>query len=104
MRTVERKVLRSIHGKTVHDSVKTEDLRHQSGVQDMERWVRERRYKHSKRMDDGRLVKNVKQKNPVWKRTQERTPNRWRECCRSSPGKEHAVVNICDYIRKEERR
>jgi len=74
MRTVEMKIIRSIHGKTLHD------LRQRSEIQDIGRWVKQRRKywnKHVNRMEDNRLVKIAKTNNPVGKRTQGKPPKRW---------------------------
>lgn len=96
MRTVEMKTLRSIQGKTIYDRVRNEDIRMQCGIQDIGRWVRQRRRfwnKHIKRMEDNRLVKNAKTNNPVGKRPQGRPPKRWRECWTSSSGEDVLAIN-----------
>jgi len=75
------KIIRIIHGKTLHDRIRSEDLRQLSEIQDIGRWVRRRRKywnKHVNRMEDNRLVKVAKTKNPVGKRTQGRPPKRWK--------------------------
>jgi len=62
MRTVEMKIIRSIHGKTLHDRIRSEDLRQRSEIQDIGRWVRQRRKywnKHVNRMEDNRLQKQT---------------------------------------------
>jgi len=75
MRMVEMKIIRSIHGKTLHDRIRSEDLRQ-----------RMRKYwnKHVNRMEVNRLVKISKTNNPVGKRTQGRPPKRWKECWTST--------------------
>jgi len=55
MRTVEMKIIRSIHGKTLHDRIRNEG-----------RWVRQKRKywnKHVNRMEGNRLVKIAKTNN-----------------------------------------
>lgn len=96
MRTVEMKTLRTIQGKTLHDRIRNEDIRQQCEIQDIGRWVRQRRRfwnKHIKRMEDSRLVKAAKMNNPVGKRSQGRPPKRWRECWTSSSGEDMLAMN-----------
>lgn len=96
MRTTEMKVLRSIHGKTLHDRARNEDIREWSKIQDIGRWVRQRRRhwnKHVRRMDDNRLAKKAQQNNPIGKRSQGRPPKRWRECWTSSSGEDLLGLN-----------
>jgi len=62
-----------------------EDLRQRSEIQDMGRWVRQRRkYWNKHRMEDNIPVKIAKTSNPVGKRTQGRHPKRWKECWTST--------------------
>jgi len=63
--------------KTLHDRIRSEDLRQQSEIQDIGRWVRQRRKywnEHVNRMEDNRLVKIAKTNNLVGNRTQGRSP------------------------------
>ncbi|XP_048516533.1 uncharacterized protein LOC125502453 [Dendroctonus ponderosae] len=43
MRTAEMKILRTIKGITLHDRIRNENTRRELGVQDVVRWMRERR-------------------------------------------------------------
>jgi len=82
MRTAEMKIIRSIHGKTLQDRIRSKDLTQQNEIQEIGRWVRQRRKywnKYVNRMEDNRLVKIAKTNHPVGKRTQGRPPKRWKE-------------------------
>ncbi|XP_045478132.1 uncharacterized protein LOC123683230 [Harmonia axyridis] len=67
MSTTEMRIIRRIHGKTLLDRVRNEELREQSGIQDV-----------------GKLVKEARHNKPTGKRTQGRPPKRWKECCTST--------------------
>ncbi|XP_050510702.1 uncharacterized protein LOC126887314 [Diabrotica virgifera virgifera] len=61
MRIVEMRTLRSIQGKTLRDRIRTEDIRQNCRLQDIERWIRQIRIywnknKHIKRIEDSRLT------------------------------------------------
>jgi len=63
------KIIRSIHGKTLHDRIRSEDLRQRSEIQDI-RWVRQRRKywnKHVNKMEDQQTCKNRKNKQSCQK-------------------------------------
>ncbi|XP_045466553.1 uncharacterized protein LOC123675250 [Harmonia axyridis] len=79
MSTTEMRIIRRIHGKTLLDRVRNEELRERSGIQDVGKFVRQRRKywnKHIERMSDNRLVKGARQNKPTGKRTQGRPPKR----------------------------
>ncbi|XP_045477884.1 uncharacterized protein LOC123683031 [Harmonia axyridis] len=87
MSTTEMRIIRRIHGKTLLDRVRNEELRERSGIQDVGKFVRQRRKywnKHIERMSDNRLVKGARQNKPTGKRTQGRPPKRWKECWTST--------------------
>ncbi|GJQ68025.1 hypothetical protein Trydic_g16751 [Trypoxylus dichotomus] len=80
MRTVEMKILGSIHEKTLLDRIRSEDLRQQSRMQDVGKWMRKRRKccnKRITRMDKDRLVKRVILNNPIGKRNPGKPSKRW---------------------------
>lgn len=63
MRTTEMKTLRSIAGVTLHDRVRSDNIRETCKIQDVVRWVRTRRRNwndHINRMDDNRLANIVR--------------------------------------------
>lgn len=77
MRTVDMKVLRNKHGKTLHDIVIIEYLRQQIGAQDIGRSERPIRIfwdKHIKRTDDARKCQT---EQPIRKKNAGRHPKRW---------------------------
>ncbi|XP_050516829.1 uncharacterized protein LOC126891647 [Diabrotica virgifera virgifera] len=87
MRTLEMGTLRSIQGQTLCDRIRSENIRQNCEIQDIGKWVRQRRKywnKRIKRMEDNRLVKSAKTNNPLGKRPQARPSKRWRECWTSS--------------------
>ncbi|XP_050519023.1 uncharacterized protein LOC126893120 [Diabrotica virgifera virgifera] len=96
MRTVEMRTLRSIQGKTLRDRIRSEDIGQSCGIQDIGRWVRQRRRywnKHIKRMEDSRLVKRIKTNDPESKRPHGKPPKRWRKCWTSSSGEDLMAMN-----------
>lgn len=82
MRTAEMKILRTIKGTTLHDRIRNEDTRRELGVQDVVRWVRERRRcwrDHVERMSPDRIAKWARTQKPESRRPAGRPPKRWFE-------------------------
>ena len=60
LRTIEMKTIRAIHGKTLRDKFRSDQLRQLSGIQDIIKWTNVRRKEwdaHVERMEDNRLAK-----------------------------------------------
>lgn len=67
MRNVKMRILKTIHGKTLQDRIRNEELRECSNIQDVARWTREwKKYwgKHVSRMKNNRLAKKARNKLP----------------------------------------
>ncbi|XP_055390221.1 uncharacterized protein LOC129619146 [Condylostylus longicornis] len=79
-RTAEMAILRNINGSTLRDRVRSSDIRKSLEIQDVVRWVRERRRAwndHISRMDTSRIVKISKEGIPGTNRPPGRPPKRW---------------------------
>lgn len=82
MKTVEMKVLRTIQEKTQTNRGRNQDLRQQSNMEDLKKWVRERREyqnKHIGRTKETRIARKAKYNKTNNKRLTERQPKRWKE-------------------------
>jgi hypothetical protein len=59
--TTEMKIIRAIHGKTLRDKIRSDQLQQLSGTQDIVKWASVRRRDrdaHANRMEDNRLAKS----------------------------------------------
>jgi hypothetical protein len=87
LRTTERKTIRAIHGKTLRDKIRSEHLRHLSGIQDINKWTEVRRREwdaHVGRMDN-RLAKIARDSHPQGLRSRGRLKKRWKESLIKTP-------------------
>lgn len=82
LRTTEMRIIRTIHGKTIRDRVRSEDLRDQSGIKDIVDWVGVRRKgwaDHVERMSANRIPKIVHDNRPQGTRSRGRPKKRWHQ-------------------------
>ncbi|XP_060522502.1 uncharacterized protein LOC132699671 [Cylas formicarius] len=82
LETTEMKILRRISGKTLLDRERNENIRQSCGVDNMNEWVLQRKRQwndHINRMQDGRLVKIVRDKSPDGRRSVGRPRKRWND-------------------------
>lgn len=80
--TNEMKILRRINNKTLRDRIPSTDIRQACQITPTEEWIDKRRREwnnHINRMDQHRLVKVVRDKIPVGRRSVGRPKKRWRE-------------------------
>ena len=76
------KTIRAIHGKTLRDKIRSDQLRHLCGIQDIIKWTNDRRRKgdaHVERMEDNRLAKIARDNRPQGVRSRGRPKKRWKE-------------------------
>ena len=62
LKTIEMRIIRTIHGKTIRDKIRSENLKEQSKIQDITDWVGVRRKcwaDHVERMPVNRLAKII---------------------------------------------
>jgi len=88
LRTTEMKTIRAIHGKTLRDKIRSDHLRHLSGIQDIIKWTEVRRREwdaHVGRMEDNRLVKIARDSRPQGVRSRGRPKKRWKESLIKAP-------------------
>jgi hypothetical protein len=81
-RTTEMKTIRAIYGKTLRDKIRSDHLRHLSGIQDINKWTEARRREwdaHVGRMEDNRLAKIARDSRPQGVRNRGRSKKRWKE-------------------------
>jgi hypothetical protein len=60
-------IIRAIHGKTLRDKIRSDQLQQLSGIQDIVKWVNVRRREwdsHVNRMEDNRLTKIARDNRP----------------------------------------
>ena len=60
LRTTEMKIIRAVHGKTIGDKIRSDQLRQLSGIRDIIKWANVRRREwgdHVDRMGENRLAK-----------------------------------------------
>ena len=82
LRTTEMRIIRTIHGKTIRDKIRSEDLREQSKIQDIADWVGVRRKcwaDHVEKMPANRLPKIVRDNRPQGTRSRGRPKKRWHQ-------------------------
>jgi stage III sporulation protein SpoIIIAA len=61
------KIIRAIHGKTLRDKIRSDQLQRLSGIQDIVKWVNVRRREwdaHVNRMEDNHLAKIARDNRP----------------------------------------
>ena len=83
LRTTEMKTIRAIHPKTLKDKIRSDHLRHISGIQDIVKWTEDRRREwdaHVGRMEDNRLAKIARESRPRGVRSRGKPKKRWKEC------------------------
>jgi hypothetical protein len=88
LRTTEMKTIRAIDGKILRDKIRTDHLRHLSGIQDIIEWneVRRREWDaHVGRMEDNRLAKIARESRPQGVRSRGRPKKRWEESLIKAP-------------------
>ena len=82
------KTIRAIHGKTLRDKIRSDHLRHLSGIQDIIKWTEVRRREwvaHVGRMEDNRLAKIARDSRPQGVRSRGRPKRRWKESLIKAP-------------------
>jgi len=85
LRTTEMKTTRAIHGKTLRDKIRNDQLRHLSGIQEIIKWTNDRRREwdaHVERMEDNRLAKIAR---PQGVRSRGIPKKRWKESLNTAP-------------------
>ena len=71
--------IRAIHGKTLRDKIRSDQLRQLSGIQDIIQWTNVRRREwdaHVERMEDNRLAKIARDNRPQGVRSRGRPKKR----------------------------
>jgi hypothetical protein len=82
------KTIRAIHGKTLWDKIRSDQLRQLSGIQDIIKWTNVRRKEwdsHVERMEDNRLAKIARDNRPHGVRSRGRPKKRWKESFNAAP-------------------
>jgi len=88
LRTTEMKTIRAIHRKTLRDKIRSDQLRHLSGIQDIIKWTNDRRREwdvHVERMEDNRLAKIARDNRPQGVHSRGRPKKRWKESLNIAP-------------------
>ena len=88
LRTIEMKTIRAIHGKTLRDKIRSDQLRQLSGIQDIIKWTNVRRKEwdaHVERMEDNRLAKIARDNRPQGVRSRGRQKKPWKESLNAAP-------------------
>ena len=88
LRTIEMKTIRAIHGKTLRDKIRSDQLRQLSGIQDVIKWTNVRRKEwdaHVERVEDNRLAKIARGNRPQGVRSRGRPKKRWKESLNAAP-------------------
>jgi hypothetical protein len=88
LRTTEMKTIRAIHGKTLRDKIRSDQLRQLNGIQYIIKWTNVRRKEwdaHVERMDDNRLTKIARDNRPQGGRSRGRPKKRWKESLNAVP-------------------
>jgi hypothetical protein len=78
----------AIHGKSLRDKIRSDQLRQLSGIQDIIKWANVRRREwdgHVERMEDSRLAKIARDNRPLGVRGQGRPKKRWKESRNIAP-------------------
>jgi stage III sporulation protein SpoIIIAA len=85
---VRHKIIREIHGKTLRDQIRSDQLRHLSGIQDIIKWANLRRREwdaHVERMEDNSLAKFARDNRPREVHSLGRPKKRWKESLNVAP-------------------
>jgi hypothetical protein len=80
--TTEMKKVRAIHGKTLRDKIRSDQLQQLSGIQDIIKLANIRRREwdaHVEKMEDNRLAKIARDNRPRGVRSRGRPKRRWKE-------------------------
>ena len=88
LRTTEMKTIRAIHRKTLRDKLRSDHLRHLSGIQDIVKWTEDRRREWDAnvgRMEDNRLAKIARDSHPQGVRSRGGPKKRWKESLIKAP-------------------
>ena len=67
LRTTEMKIIRAIHGKTLRDKIRSDQLRQLSRIQDINKWANVQRREwdaHVDRMEENHFAKTVRYNRP----------------------------------------
>jgi hypothetical protein len=86
--TTQMKIIRAIHGKTLRDTIRSNQLQQLSGIQDIVKWVNVRRREwdvHGKRMENNRLAEIARDNHPQVVRSRGRPKKRWKESLNIAP-------------------
>jgi stage III sporulation protein SpoIIIAA len=82
------KIIRAIHGKTLRDKIRRDQLQQLSGIKDIVKWVNVRRREwdvHVNRMEDNRLARIARDNRPQGVRSRGRPKKRWKEILNIAP-------------------
>ena len=82
------KTIRAIHGKTLLDKIRSDQLRQLSGIQDKIQWTNVRRREwdaHVERKEDNRLAKIARGNRPQGVRSRGNPKKRWKESLNIAP-------------------
>ena len=88
LRTTDMKPISAIHGKSLQDKIRRDQLRQLSGIQDIIQWTNVRRREwdaHVERMEDNRLAKIARDNRPQGVRRRGRPKKRWKESLNKAP-------------------
>ena len=88
LRTTEMKTIRAIHRKTLRDKIRSDHLRHLSGIQDIVKCTEDRRREwdaHVGGMEDNRLAKIARDSRPQGVRSRGRPKKHWKESLIKAP-------------------
>jgi hypothetical protein len=84
----QMKTIMAVHGKTVRDKIRSDQLRQLSGIQDIIKWDNVRRKEwdgHVERMEVNRLAKIAAHNRPQGVRSQGRPKKQWTERLNAAP-------------------
>jgi stage III sporulation protein SpoIIIAA len=79
LQTTEMKIIRAIHGETLRDKIRSDQLRQLCGIQDIIKWANVRRREwvaHVERMEDNRVGKITRDNRPRGVRSRDRPKKR----------------------------
>jgi hypothetical protein len=88
LQTTEMKIISAIHGKTLRDKIRSDQLQQLSGIQDIVKWTNVRRSEwdaHMNRMEDNHLTKIAGDNCPQGVRSRGRPKKRWKESLNIAP-------------------
>jgi len=83
LRTTEMKTIRAIYGKTLREKIRSDHLRHLSGIQDIVKWTEVRGREWDAHV--GRMVKIARDSRPQGVRSRGRPKKRWKESLIKAP-------------------